>query len=265
MIIIAAGILLFAGLGALGWFAVRAVNHFLDPEADEKTFEVDSAKIEEWTAAAAGHDSKKAKEEEFLKNEAYAGLKALKEKIEGKEERRMYVLAHLADLESYRKFSAMRWAREHMDKDEITDVLELSDHMLKAYNGIRQEMDRLCVEALDCPDEDVRTACDGLAHRILNILSVDLCVGYECPPENGKSYHNIQKLTRNDLRLIAGLGPEGDRGVNENPLRRHEFLWQNGYRCRRCGGSALTNADLKICDVPGGQEALCQNCRLDTY
>ena len=248
-------------LGTLAYFGLRTVDKVVDTDSDEKQFQADKAKLDEWAAAAQGHDARKAKEDALMQHECYAALRALRDRVDAQEERRMYVLVHVENLEEYRKFSAMRWAREHMDKDEILDILALSDHMLESYRKVQGEMDRLCVEALDCPDEDVRMACNGVAARILNILSVDLCIGYECPPENGHTYHNVQGLTRNDLRLIAGMEPEGGRDINDIPAKRHDFLWENGYRCRRCGGSALTGSRLSIAEVPGGMEALCQNCR----
>lgn len=260
------GILLIAligmlGLGALGFFLVRFVNHGLQ----DKTPEVDEEKLQAWTQAMERHDPVKAQEESMTADsEAYVELKRLKLEIETAMPPYSKEMYTCQSLEDYKAFDAKRWAADNLDQAYAREHLVRLEQIQEIYLRFQDDMDKAGTMTCDEPDERTREACWQLFDHILALFPAGLDVTYTYNgPDVTLPYQNTQIIGIEDLRKLAGQGPDCRDGLCDarTAAERHALLKEAGYRCHQCGRSPLSGGKLNVWRAGSHVDCLCERCR----
>lgn len=257
MIVILIIVVLMVALAFIGVFLVKFVNEG-HKQYDSR---IDDAKLAEWENAAKKYDTKAKKTQEYSLSGAWRAMRDVGQNAEARMPDLMRVPVKLKTMAEYKAFDAVMWARDGgIDMDEVQAWLRMSDKAHDAWRDLKHEFDSACTEVIDEPDDEIREACWQMADKILSRLSGDLCVEYTFI-DGEKKYTSTQVLPRSWMRGVLGMDDDRDDPANQVLPDRHAFLRKHGYRCRRCGRSPLSGADLKVCNTPVGQECLCENCR----
>ena len=257
MLVILIIAVMMVAIAFVGVFLVKFVNNG-PKEYDSK---IDDAKLSEWESAAAKYDAGAKKEREYALSGAWRKMRDVSHQAEAAMPDLMRAPVKLDTMAEYKAFDALRWARDGgLDLDEVQIWLRLSDKAMDAWESLRHEFDAACTEVVDEPDDEIREACWKIADEILARLSGDLNVEYTFI-DGEKKYTSTQVISRTWLRGVLGMPDDRHDTANQVLSERHTFLKQAGYRCRRCGRSTLSGADLKVCNTPAGMECLCENCR----
>lgn len=257
MVVILIIVVMMLAVAFLGFFLVKFVNN------GQKTYDtrIDDAKLSEWESAAAKYDAGAKKETQYALSGAWRAMRDTGQKAEAHMSSLMRVPVKLGTMAEYKAFDAAQWAKDGgLDLDEIQAWLRLSDRAKDAWRALQHDFDCACTEVIDEPDEEIRNACWKIADSILARLSGDLSVEYTFIAGE-KKYTSTQVLSRAWMRNVLGMDDDRDDPMNQCLTERHGFMKQAGYRCRRCGRSPLSMADLRIIRTPVGHECLCENCR----
>ncbi|MCM1296568.1 MAG: hypothetical protein NC311_13610 [Muribaculaceae bacterium] len=242
------------GIGAAGYFLARKVNS--DPV--DYAAKIDKEKLAEWEDAAKNFDGAKTQRESCESSEAWqaahdVGVRARQAFPGG-----LVVKTGLQSLDDYKSFDAKKWLRANSDSEEAARWLRLSEQALSAWRELRHDIDCAAVMVSDEADPKAKKAGIKELEDALMHLSGQLVVQYSfTDAASGKSYVNTQAVPARFLAKIMG-NPDYEC---EDIMARHAFLFERGFRCRRCGRSPLSGAYLMPGDGPTGRECLCENCR----